>query len=185
MKLQPDVEEKTEQTTDSGGESPKRKVPRRDTSSGADVAMGAKPTKSPTATVADPTIDEYTHLLGIGWTHIGQDSESVAMAREYSRYIEKHYPLSDSEVLAKSKNLEAYLVKATQGYFLFSEVLTEGRLVARTWEDALANLQSSPVRFSWAQPFFASRTPDTVRETDSDTTKSFAMAVEGGDMEID
>ena len=184
MKLQPDVEEKTAHMMDSDGELPRRKVLRRDTSSNADVAMAANPTDSPKVTVADPTIDQYTHLLGIGWTHIGEESGFVAMARGFSRYIDNHYPLKNSEILLKSKSLESYLVKSNQGYFLFPEDLLEGRLVARTWEDTLANLQSSPVRYSWAQPLTASRTPDTVRESDN-ATGSSNVATEGGAMDID
>lgn len=184
MKLQPDVEEKAVQMTDSDGELPKRKVQRRDTSSNADVTTAANPTGLPKVMVAGPTIDQYTHLLGIGWTHVGEDSGFLAMARGYSRYIDNHYPLTHSEILLKSKSLESYLVKSNQGYFLFPENLAEGRLVARTWEDALANLQSSPVRFSWAQPFFAARTPDSGREGDNGTGSS-AMEVEGGEMEMD
>lgn len=184
MKLQSDVEEKAVEMTDSEGELPKRKVQRRDHSSVADVTMAAKSTDSPKATVADPTIDEYTHLLGIGWTHVGEEPGFVAMARGFSRYIDNHYPLTDSEILLQSKSLDAYLVKASQGYFLFPEDLMEGRLVARTWEETLVNLQSSPIRFSWAQPLKAARTPDTARESDNGTKPS-ATAVEGGNMDID
>lgn len=184
MKLQPDVEETAVQMTDSDRESPKRKVQRRGTSSIGDVAMAANPAKSPKTTVADPTIDQYTHLLGIGWTHMGEDSGSVAMARGFRRYIDNHYPLTDSEILSKSKSLEAYLVKSTQGYFLFPEDLTQARLVARTWEETLANLQSSPVRFSWAQPLCAARTPDTDRQSGNNIGHS-SLAVEVGDMEMD
>lgn len=183
-KLQSDVQDKTLQMKDSEGEPPKRKVQRRDTSSNADAAMTAYPTESPKATVADPTIDQYTHLLGVGWTHVGEDPGLVAMARGFSRYIGKHYPLTDSEILLKSKSLDAFLVRSSQGYFLFTEDLTQGSLVARTWEDTLANLQSSPVRFSWAQPLFASRIPGKGHETDN-PTESPTMAEDAGAMEMD
>lgn len=184
MKLQSNVQDKTVQMTDSEGESPRRKVQRRDTSSNADATMAINPTEPPKATVADPTIDQYTHLLGVGWTHVGEDPGLVAMARGFSRYINNHYPLTDSEILLKSKSLEAYLVKSNQGYLLFPEDLTQGRLVARTWEDTLANLQSSPIRFSWAQPLFASRTPEKGHETDRRTGSS-TMAEDSGAMELD
>lgn len=184
-KLRTDVEEKAVQMTDSEGELPKRKVQRRDTtSSNADVALAANHTDSPKATVADPTIDQYTHLLGIGWTYVGGNSDLAAMARGFSRYIANHYPLTDSEILLSSKSLESYLVKSSEGYFLFKEDLLSGQLVARTWDDTLANLQCSPVRFSWAQPLFAARTPDTSRETDSGTVPS-AVVAEGEDVEMD
>ena len=183
-KLQPNVGETAVQTKDSDGESPKRKAPRRDASSSAGVAMAANPTNSPTATVAQPTIDQYTHLLGIGWTHVGEDASLIAMARGFTRYIDNHYTLTDPEVLLKSKSLEAYLVKSSQGYFLFSENLKEARLVARTWEDTLANLQSSPVQFSSEQPLSSSRTPDTGREGDN-AMGSSAMTTQPEDMDMD
>lgn len=177
-------EEKAVQMTDSEGESPKRKMQRRDTSSNADVTMPAHANGSPKAKVADPTIDQYTHLLGIGWTHVGEGSDRDAMARGFGRYIDNHYPLTDLEVLLESKSLESFLVKSSEGYYLFTEDLLSGQLVARTWEDTLANLQCSPVRFSWAQRLFAARTPDTGREPDNGTLPSSVVA-EGEDMEMD
>ena len=183
-KLQSDMEDAAVQTG-SDGELPKRKVQRRDASN-TDVARAANLSEvieSPT--VADPTIDQYTHQLGIGWTHVGEDSGSVAMARAFSRYIDNHYPLLTSpEVLLKSKSLDSYLVKASQEYFLFSENLQQGRLVARTWEDTLASLQSRPLQFLVEQPMYATGTPDKERESDNGTAAS-AKAVQGEDMEME
>lgn len=188
-KPQLDMDEKAGQEMDSGGDSPKRKVQRRENSSNADVTLAANPSGSSKATTADPTIDQYTHLLGIGWTHVGEDSGLVAMARGFSRYIENHYPLTNSEILLKSKSLDSYLVKTSQGHYLFSEDLMEGRLVAKTWEETLVNLQSSPVRLSWAQPLIARRTPDKetleIRRESKNGTGSSAVAVEDGDIEMD
>ena len=168
---------------DSEGESPKRKMQRRDTSSSSDVTEPSKSNGSAKTTVADPVVDKYTHLLGIGWTYVGENSELAAMARGFGRYIAKHYPLTDLEVLLSSKSLESYLVKTSEGYFLFQEDLSSGQLVARTWEDTLANLQCSPVRFSWAQRLLAARTPETSRETDKGTGAS-SVAAEGEDIEM-
>ena len=183
-KLQSTVDVKAVQETDSEGDSPKRKVQRRDASSNADVTMAAHPSESSKATTADPTIDQYTHLLGIGWTHVGEDSGLVAMVRGYSRYIENHYPLTNPEIILRGKSLDSYLVKTDQGHYLFPENLTEGKLVATTWEETLVNLQSSPVRLSEAQPLVARRisdkeTAETGRE--SSGTGSSAGAVEDGD----
>ncbi|CAF9942956.1 MAG: hypothetical protein ALECFALPRED_010286 [Alectoria fallacina] len=184
MMLHSDPSERAVQLTDSEGEFPKRKVQRRDNSSNADGTIAADPTELPTATTADPTIDQYTHLLGIGWTQVGKDSGSVAMARGFSRYIDNHYILTNSEVLLESKSLESYLVKTSQGYFLFPEDLKQARLVATTWEDTLANLQTLPVWFSGAQALYPVRTPDADRERDNDTGSS-ATAVGDGDIEMD
>ena len=183
-KLQPDAEAVEVQSSDSNDELPKRKVQRRDTSSNAEVPMSLNSTDAPQITAADPTIDQYTYLLGIGWTHLGEDSGSIAMARGFNRYIDNHYPLTDSEVLLKSKSLDSYLVKTHQGYYLFPEDLTEARLVARTWEETLMNLQSSPIRFSWAQPLCAARTPDKDRHDANDSDIS-SMSMGAGDMDVD
>ena len=169
------------QMPNSEGESPKRKMQRR--SSGSDVTEPSNSNGPAKTTVADPVVDKYTHLLGIGWTYVGENSELAAMARGFGRYITKHYPLTDLEVLLSSKSLESYLVKTSEGYFLFQEDLSSGQLVARTWEDTLANLQCSPVRFSWAQRLFAARTPETSRETDKGTGPS-SVAAEGEDIEM-
>ena len=158
-KLQKDAEEKAGHITDFEGDPPKRKVQRRTVSSDDDASVAANPAESPRATVADPIIDEYTHLLGIGWTNVGETSDVAAMTRGYARFIVNHYPLTDVEILAKSKGLKAYLVNSSEGYFLFKEDLESGQLIARTWEDTLVNLQYSPVRFSLATPLFAVRTP--------------------------
>ena len=183
-KLGANAEEKPAQMPDSDNELPKRKLQRRDLSSRAGITMAANPTESPKSTVADPTIDQYTHLLGIGWTYVGEDSELAAMARGFGRYIDNHYPLSNVEILLSSKSLESYLVKSSQGYYLFNEDLTSGQLVARTWEDTLANLQCSPVKFLGAQRLCAARTPDTARESDNGTGSS-TMPAEGEDIEMD
>ena len=118
MKLQPGVEGEAAQTTDSEGESPKRKMQRRDTSSNADVTTPTHPNGSPKANGVDPTIDQYTQLLGVGWTYVGESSGRAAMARGFARYIDNHYPLTDLEVLLSSSSLESYLVKSSEGYFL-------------------------------------------------------------------
>ena len=183
-KLQPDMEDAAAQTG-SDGELPKRKVQRRDASN-LDVARAADPSEvieSPT--VAEPTIDQYTRQLGIGWRQVGEDSGSAAMARAFSRYIVNHYPLLTSpEVIIKCESLDSYLVEASQGYFLFSENLQQGRLVARTWENTLANLQSRPLQFLVEQPIYATGTPDKERESDNGTAAS-AKAVQGEDMEME
>ena len=182
-KLRTEMEERAVQMTDSEGESPKRKMQRRDTSSNADCFMPANSNGSPKTTVSDPIVDKYTHLLGIGWTYVGENSERAAMARGFGRYIDKHYPLTDLEVLLFSKSLESYLVKTSEGYYLFQEDLLSGQLVARTWEDTLANLQCPTIRFSWAQRLFAARTPETGHETGNGTGPS-SMTTEAEDIEM-
>lgn len=168
--------------TDFEGDSPKRKVPRRSGSSdGDDDSMAANPTDSPRAApIADPIVDGYTRLLGIGWTSATANSDVAAMARGYTRYIVNHYPLTNVEILAMNKGSGIYLVESSQGYFVFNEELNSGRLVARTKMETIANLLDSPVRYSSATPLFAARTPE---KTNNNT--GFSGMMEEGDMELD
>ena len=183
-RLRSQVEEQTEDRADSEGEPPRRKFMRREASLDQGFNIAAQSAGSPNETVADPPIDQYTHLLGIGWTYVGEGSDRAAMARGYSRYIENYYPLTNVETLLSSKSLESYLVKTSQGYYLFKEDLLSGQLVATTWEDTLVNLQWSPVRFSGAQVLLAAKTPTIGLETATGEGSS-AMATEEGDMDMD
>ncbi len=99
----------------------------------------------PKAAPIDPTIDESTQALGIGWTRMTEsDADLQAAARGWAKYIDNHYPeeAHGAKILLKSKGLNAYLVGAEEGFFLFKEDLSEGRLVSRTWERTLANLMT-------------------------------------------
>jgi hypothetical protein len=111
-----------------------------------DIAASAVQAESPPKSApVDPTIDESTQALGIGWTRISEsDVHLQAAARGWAKYIENHYPedVHGAKILLKSKGLNAYLVGAEEGFFLFKEDLSEGRLVARIWERTLANLMA-------------------------------------------
>lgn len=176
------------ETVHSDDELPKRKVQRRIASNTNVPDAGNLPefTESPKVPVADPIIDQYTRQLGIGWTRVGQDSGSAAMARGLARYIDNNYPLlTNPEVLLKSKGWDSYLVRAREGFFLFPEHLQQGRLVATTWEDTLANLQSRPILFLCGQPQFAVGSPPKKEGENDEDTAASAKAVEGEDVEME
>lgn len=67
---------------------------------------------------------------------------------------------------------------------MFKEDLSQGRLVAAGWEETLVNLQSKPVRYTWAQPLLAAKTPGTSSSSDNGIDESAAKAPEGG-MDVD
>ncbi|QUC16221.1 uncharacterized protein UV8b_00462 [Ustilaginoidea virens] len=92
-------------------------------------------------------IDAFTILLGIGWRQLGTDEHVQAAARGWARFIEKHFKLSNVGIRLESRGLQSYLVEAAEGYFLFAENLRRGRLVSRTPDKALHNLQLSPPVF--------------------------------------
>ncbi|SLM34256.1 hypothetical protein LPUS_02994 [Lasallia pustulata] len=141
---------------------PSRKSQRLDSSSINEFASSAllTPASSPTKSGSEkPTIDYFTHLLGVGWSRVGVDNDVRAAARGWAKYIENHYPVTGAEILLQSKGLDACLVGAQQGYFLFKEDLSEGRLVGSNWEICLANLQSIPMAFEGAETLQAAQTP--------------------------
>lgn len=128
---------------------PSRKVRRRDRSSSRESMTGNSSNSdgSTKSCPEDPPIDESTYLLGVGWALISEDRDVQAAARGYAKYIENHYPLSTAKVILKSKGLDAFLVETNEGFHLFSQDLTEGKLVSVTWQNCLANLQRSPIVF--------------------------------------
>ena len=117
-----------------------------DTMTPTTTPQSSHPTKSQPV---DPTVDDFTLHLGIGWTRLADDGDRQAAARGWARYIEKHFPtISHAQILLQSKSLDdAFLVGADQGFFLFDEDMAQGRLVGRTEQVALRNLKSVPVVF--------------------------------------
>lgn len=101
----------------------------------------------PKSTPAEPAIDDFTLLLGVGWTRLSEDEHIQAAARGWTRYIANHFPISGPAILLQSKGLNSFLVGANEGFFLFHEDLNQGQLVGTTWESTLKNLRVTPVAF--------------------------------------
>lgn len=99
------------------------------------------------ATAQAPVIDNVTLHLGIGWRKLSDDEHIQAAARGWARFIENHYPLSNVSIRLETKALQSYLVEASEGFFLFAEDLRRGRLVSRTTDGVLRNLQCVPPLF--------------------------------------
>ena len=153
--------EMTSQTEDQFKETsvPKPKFQRRDTSSNSnDKGDASKASRNSLKSSEDPVIDQFTHILGVGWARVSDDIDIQAAVRGWARYIENHYPVSLVKLVLKSKGLEAYLAETKNGYFLFSEDLSKGRLVGSCWETCLANLQQSPIVYESMEVLKASRT---------------------------
>ncbi|OAQ73383.2 hypothetical protein VFPPC_01103 [Pochonia chlamydosporia 170] len=92
-------------------------------------------------------IDNFTVHLGIGWRKLSTEEHIQAAARGWAKFIEKSFGLLNVSICLESKGLQSYLVEAADGYYLFTENLRHGRLVSRTVEGALQNLQVSPPSF--------------------------------------
>ena len=96
---------------------------------------------------------------------MGDDPDVLAAARGYCRNIENNYVLTMPEILAKSKGLEAFLVQTNEGYYLFNEGLTEGRLIANDYDTTLARLQSPEIQFN-GLPIHAATAPGVTPSND-------------------
>lgn len=127
---------------------PCRKAQRRDLTSQEFVAGDRNGSNgSPKPVLEDPAIDQFTHLLGVGWSRVSEDKDVQAAARGWAKYIDNHYPLSNTKILLKSKSHDAILAETGEGYYLFKEDLSEGQLVGVDWITCLGNLQRSPITF--------------------------------------
>ena len=114
---------------------------------------------SPTTGNLEPTVDDFTRHLGIGWSLISADEDIQAAARGWTRYINNHFPVADAKIRLQSRGLASYLVEANEGYFLFGEDLKQGRLVSRTLEQTFANLQGAVPIFEGEEVLNAGESP--------------------------
>ncbi|EPS30099.1 hypothetical protein PDE_05049 [Penicillium oxalicum 114-2] len=154
---------------DGNGNEMSRKAPRFDASSavlGGDATVASQDSANdtslsdqhritPPSPPSEPLIDEATRLLGISWQRVDTDHDMAPAVRGWTKYIDNQYSaiLHDSQMLMKSRALNAYLVAATPhgacspSFYLFNEDLTQGQLVASRWEVCLQNLRSTPPVF--------------------------------------
>lgn len=122
---------------------------------------------------AEPLIDDATRLLGIGWQRIDTDDTMAPAVRGWTKYIDNQYSayLRDSQMLIKSRSLNAYLVTATPtssmapAFYLFNEDLTQAQIVASSWDACLHNLRSTPIIFEGSAPIAAASQPTTSQST--------------------
>jgi hypothetical protein len=114
---------------------------------------------SPGKSNAEPTVDDFTRHLGIGWSLISADPDIQAAARGWARYIDNHYPVANAKIRLQSRGLASYLVEADEGYFLFGEDLKQGRLVSTSLEKTWANLRGSVPVFDSDAVMEAGETP--------------------------
>lgn len=124
------------------------------TTSGVNIEHDSS-TKGP----SQPVVDDFTIHLGIGWAQISTDEHIQAAVRGWQRYIENHFPVTGAKIRLESRGLNAYLVEAHEGFFLFANDLREGRLVSRDAYCALQNLKSSPPTFDGSETITAAESP--------------------------
>jgi len=108
----------------------------------------------------EPTVDDFTRHLGIGWSSINQaDADIQAAARGWAKFIENHFPVTNAKIRLQSKGLASYLVEANEGYFLFGEDLKQGKLVSTSLERTWINLQGAVPMFESDLVMEAGQTP--------------------------
>ncbi|KAH7040400.1 uncharacterized protein B0I36DRAFT_357707 [Microdochium trichocladiopsis] len=117
------------------------------------------------AASSQPSIDNFTLHLGIGWSRLSQDEHIQAAARGWARYIENHFPVTNVQIQLESRGLQSYLVEATEGYFLFAENLQQGQFVSKDLNRTFENLRSNPPVFEGAAPMSAAVSPSPVGPT--------------------
>ena len=122
-------------------------------------ASNSIPSSPPKSATVEPTVDDFTIHLGIGWSRISEDEHIQAAARGWAKFIENHFPVSNVNIRLQSKGLASYLVEASEGYFLFGEDLKQGRLVSTSLEKTFRNLQSRPPVFDGMETMDAAATP--------------------------
>ncbi|KAK3113450.1 hypothetical protein LTR53_009256 [Teratosphaeriaceae sp. CCFEE 6253] len=99
----------------------------------------------------EPLIDEATRALGISWVRMDSTEALRINKAAYSRWIQAHYPsLKDVAVWLENSALPGYLVEAkhaysgAQGYYLFSNDLTQARLVTTESAQLVPRLRLLP-----------------------------------------
>ncbi|KAK5126134.1 hypothetical protein LTR85_011489 [Meristemomyces frigidus] len=129
-----------------------RKSQRRDAGASGpdDLAQLVLPPSIREATV-EPLIDEATRVLGISWTRMDATEVLRINQAAYSKWIQNHYPgLKDVVIWFENSALPGYLVQARnayngqEGYYIFSNDLTEGRLVTTEAEQLFPRLKMLP-----------------------------------------
>ncbi|RDL41335.1 Uncharacterized protein BP5553_01314 [Venustampulla echinocandica] len=138
---------------------------------------------------SEPTIDDFTRHLGIGWSLISNEDHIQAAARGWTKFIENHYPITDAKIALQSRGLSSYLVQANEGYFLFGEDLKQGRLVSTCLQMVWANLRGPTPIFDGEMVMEAGDTPkfnatQPIVNNDAPTAMNTALD-QGHDLEVD
>lgn len=119
--------------------------------------VAASPTNGPT----EPTVDDFTRHLGVGWSLISADEDIQAAARGWTKFIENHYPVTGAKIQLQSRGLASYLIESNEGFFLFGEDLKQGRLVSTSLEKTWLNLRGPVPIFDGEGIMEAGATPKT------------------------
>lgn len=102
-------------------------------------------------------IDEYKLKLGVGWEAPDTTQDHVAAAlRGHQNFLQKSYLLSQVQIVAQCKPHHCCLVQSEQGWYLFDDDLSTGRMLAKDKRTALVNLATIPTVFKENEPVLGS-----------------------------
>lgn len=87
--------------------------------------------------------DPMTMVLGLGWRSIGNEPERQAAARGWAKFIERRYNIDSVEILARRTD-DYLLVAASDGIYIFTDVISSGAFVARSWPDCVTEFRLNP-----------------------------------------
>lgn len=172
---------------------PRSKFQRRSPSSDSAVREQTVPfdhVNDPADSYVDPALDNFSHSFG-EWACVSDDHLVRSASRGWARFVERYHPsLNNVEVLLRFKLRNQCLIRANEGFFLFKEDLTEGQLVAQTWEAAVANLKAEPPVFEGTEVLMAEKSPapsegSGVGERSSDSSLPDTNSSVGSGMDID
>lgn len=107
----------------------------------------------------DPFIDEATRALGISWKRMDASEAGMISQAAYAKWIQNHYDsLKDVGVWFENSAIPGYLVAAKnvytrqQEFYIFSNDLTEARLVTNDSNLLVRRLQMLPSGLEVAAP---------------------------------
>ena len=143
--------------------------------------------------------DEAALTLGVGWASVPATPIMLAAARGWARYIESAFPLRNVRIVWKNEGISAVLISAvtlemsaagqllpgSPGYYLFDENLTQGRLVAKSWERCLDLLRSQPMQFDGMGIMEAGNAPTNTWADATDVSNVEIGSGLTGGMELD
>lgn len=145
-------------------------TPLNDDTSSVGASSAASPERS---SYVEPTVDDFTRHLGIGWSSLSSDPDIQAAVRGWTRFIENHFAVTNAKIRLQSRGLASYLVEADEGFFLFAEDLRKGQLVSTDLQKTWMNLSSPIPVFEGETVMEAVGTPRIAAEPTSDASNPF------------
>lgn len=131
----------------------------------------------------EPLIDEVTRRLGISWTRMDSTEVRQINQRSYSKWISNHYPqLRDVAIWFENSALDIYLVSCLNAYngqheyYIFSEDLTEARLVTTDPSQLIPRLQMLPALHLAAPAGFLRAETDPITAAQNEATAAMVAA---------